>query len=369
VAVVGASVNERCGVRDHATLLADAAREHGVQTSLHWLSRTATGLSAARAEDRAWTASLAGAIAAEQADAILLHYSVFSYSHRGIPIFVPPMLAALRSTGSPVITFAHELVYPWRHGGAKGKVWSVTQRAALIDVMRSSASIVVTADFRAEWLAQRRWLPSRPVMLAPVFSNLPVPAPRIPHDTGPWRLGLFGYSYQGAALELTLDALRLLADGGLDVSLELLGAPGRDSAVGRAWLAGARARGVEEAVGFSGSLPAQELSDAVAACDVLLYADEGGPSSRKGTLAGSLASGRPIVAIDGRRRWQLLVEHDALRVTAAAPQALAAAVAALIEDEGAREALGARGRAFAEREMSLGATLGVVLELLARAQR
>jgi glycosyltransferase involved in cell wall biosynthesis len=234
----------------------------------------------------------------------------------------------------------------------------------VLGLVRASSGIVVTADFRADWLNGRWWLPRRDVRVAPVFSNLPPARPqtgaRIERDL----VGLFGYSYGGVAIEAVLDALRLLADRGVPVRLRLLGAPGEDSPSAALWRKQARARGVEQALSFTGSLPPQDLADALASCGVLLFADTSGPSSRKGTLAGSLNSGRPLLATDGPLRWPLLVGAQAARVVAPAGEQLAASLEALLGDAAGADALGARGREFAEREMSVGATAAVVQALL-----
>jgi glycosyltransferase involved in cell wall biosynthesis len=179
-------------------------------------------------------------------------------------------------------------------------------------------------------------------------------------------LGLFGYSYQGAAVTLVLDTLVLLAERGLPTRLALLGAPGRASPVARTWSEEARARGIEDALEFSDTLPAQALSDALAACDLLLFVDAAGPSSRKGTLAASLASGAPVLAIDGPRRWRELIDAEALAVVQPAAGALADGVHELLADDAARAALGARGRAFADQSMGVPRTAEAVLGLLER---
>ncbi len=197
-----------------------------------------------------------------------------------------------------------------------------------------------------------------------MFSNLPPPAAAPPRDRPGLVIGLFGYSYQGAAVSLVLDAMRLLHDRGGNVELRLLGAPGRSSSAGEAWLAAARTRALTPVLSFSGALPAQALSNALASCDVLLFPDAAGPSSRKGTLAASLSSGRPVVALDGRDRWAKLVEAEAARVVAPTAPALADAVGALLADEQARETLGARGRAFAEREMGVARSVEAVMSIL-----
>ncbi len=364
LAVLGVSDTDICGVRDHAALLADALARDGVSHSSLWLRRSQGSRSASRTEFRAWTRELAAELHSTRPDAVVLHYSVFSFSHRGLPIYARPVLSTLQSTRIPVVVVLHEFAYQWMYGGWRGNVWALTQRAALIDVMRVCAAALVTTDMRADWLSSRPWLPRRPVAFAPVFSNLPAPRGGARTDANAPVVGLFGYAYQGAETAIVLDAVVALAQRGVDVQLRLLGSGGSESSAGRAWLAAARARGVERRLSFSGTLAAQELSDALAECDVLLSAFTPGPSSRKGTLAASLASGAPVVAIDGPRGWSELVESGAIRVVAPSSQALAAAVAELLDDRDAREALGARGRAFAEQSMGVARTARVMRALL-----
>jgi glycosyltransferase involved in cell wall biosynthesis len=121
---------------------------------------------------------------------------------------------------------------------------------------------------------------------------------------------------------------------------------------------------VEDLLSCAGPLPAQELSDELAACDVLLSCAGAGPTSRKTTLAASLASGRPVVAIDGPLSWAELISARAAEVVAPTREDLAAALEALLSDEQRREALGARGRAFADSRMSLTGTINAVRSLL-----
>ena len=213
-----------------------------------------------------------------------------------------------------------------------------------------------------DWLASRVWLPRRPVAFAPVFSNVPPPAVRSSPDRQTPVIGLFGYSHEGAAVSLVLDAVRLLEERGRGVRLMLLGAPGRSSAVGEAWLTAARTRAM--ALSFSGTLAAQDLSDALAACDIMLFADSSGPSSRKTTLAASLASGRAVAVTDGPHSWSELIQAQAVHVVQPTPDALASGLDTLLGDEGLRQALGARGRAFAQRQMGVARSARVVAGLL-----
>ena len=312
VASFGMSLGQTSGMRDHARLLAEALPELGIPCSLHWLAREQRGLAGARREVAAWARELEAGLREERPRALVMHYASFAYAHRGIPLFLGPALRAARRSGTPLIALMHELAYPLR-GGVRGHVWAATQRAALAALVRASAAVIVTTEERVGWLHSRRWLPDRPAAFAPVYSNLPPPAPGVQVDD--LRLGLFGYAYEGANGGLVLDALaRLRRD--LPVRLELLGAPGPGTPTAEAWLGEAQRRGVREAIAFSGRLPAQELSDALAGCAVLLCAASPGPTSRKGTLAGSLASGRPVVAIDGHLTWRELIEQDAARVVA-----------------------------------------------------
>jgi glycosyltransferase involved in cell wall biosynthesis len=357
-------VSPTCGVRDHARLLSEELERNGISSSMHWLQRgERSSLRSSRAQMRAWTRGLAAELEANPPAAILLHYSVFAYSHRGLPLFVAPTVSALRRSRRPIVTMLHEFAYPWRYSGWRGDAWALSQRALLVDVVRASGAMIVTAESRARWLASRPWLPKRRVAVAPVFSNLPPPVNAAGPGRGRPRIGMFGYSYE-AAISLVLDAVGVLRTRGLDLELLLLGAPGASSATGERWLEAARSRGLTDAISFSGTVPPQVLSDALAACDVLLFGDPAGPTSRKGTLAASLAAGRPLVAIEGRLGWSELARSGAARMVQATPHALAEAVGELLADKGRREALGARGREFAERTMSVASTAYAVRMLL-----
>ena len=402
LAIVGVSLSSICGVRDHAELLARALEQQGIACSTHWCSRDRTApFTAAGSQMRAWTNTLGAELRRDPPDALLLHYSVFAYSHRGVPLFVHPMLRALRRSGIPLLTVLHEFAYPWRRRGWRGTAWALAQRAMLIEVVHASSALILTADFQDEWVASRPWLPRRQAVVAPVFSNLPPaadvgqPAGR-PHPAGPPQradrphpqdcpqpagprqrldcpqtqdrirpvVGLFGYSAEGAGVALTLDAVRLLWDRGIPIELNLLGAPGRDSAAGEMWLAAARTREVSDALSFSGILEPQALADALASCEVLLFAETAGPTTRKTTLASSLASGRPVIAIDGPRCWSVLRRAEAARIVQPTAPTLAGAVEEMLTDKHLRETLGTRGGAFAQERMSAPGNARIVGTLL-----
>jgi glycosyltransferase involved in cell wall biosynthesis len=368
IAVIGASLSRTRrsydGVHDYAVVLAEALEREYASCTLHWLWRDARSLRGARSEFVAWRRRVAAELEQVEPRAALLHYSVFEHSHRGVPLFVRTSLAALRRLSISVILIAHEYAFPWRLGGWRGKVWSLTQRAALVEVVRASTAVIVTTESRAEWFRSRRWLPDRPVAFAPVFSNLPAPALTHLPDRRDFLIGLFAYSHTELIAPMVLDAIGLLRDQGVQVQLTLVGAPGRSSPVAIEWLRAARARGASQHVSFTDVLPAQACSDALASCDVLLFVDPSGPTSRRGSLAASLASGTPVVAIDGPDCWQALKRAAAARVVPPSAPALADALHTLLADESERRGLGSRGQAFAEQEMNVHRTVGPVRELL-----
>lgn len=375
VAIVGMSAAGPCGVRDHGAVLARALAREGVAGSLFWLDREGRSPRADRAAVGDWAATLRDELRAGRHDAIVWEYSVFAHSHRGLPTFVAPTLAALRASGLPLLGFMHELVYPWRLGGVRGGVWAITQRVMLPGVVRACDSLILTADFRAAWLRRQRWLARRPLDLAPVFSNLPAPSaaarerlsPRAPAGGEAALVGMFGYAYDPDRIGVVLDAFERLARRGPGARLTLLGAPGRESVSAERWLEAARARGLQRTLGFLGPLSPQEISDAIAACDVLLFADRPGPTSRKGTLAAALASGRPLIALDGPRTWREPARDDALLLVEPSAGTLADALARLLADEPERELLGARGRAFYDAHMDVGRSAAVVRAQIERA--
>jgi glycosyltransferase involved in cell wall biosynthesis len=352
VAVIGMSTGTPCGVHEHATLLADALQEEGIASSLHWLWRSDGSFGASRAQVRDWTQRLSSELRGAEPDVVLLHYSVFAYSFRGLPVFVRPVLSVVADLGVPMVTLLHEYAYPWRRGGVRGTGWALSQRALLFEVMRASAAVVATTDFRADWLTTQRWLPRRPTVLAPVFSSLPAGHGDSAHRHEPPRIGLFGYAHEGVNRALVLDAMHLLEERGVQAELLLVGAPGRESAAGEAWLAAAREHGLERPPAFSGMLAAEDLANVLARCDLLLAADRIGPTSRRTTLAASLAAGAPVVVLDGRHSWSELRESGAALFVEPAAEALADALAELLGDEQTRTQLAQRGPEFATRAMS-----------------
>ena len=317
-ATVGMSLGPTSGMRDHARLLTAELAAQGTPCSLHWLDRDPQrGLRAAHAEVRAWAGALRRELQDERPDAVVLHYASFAYAHRGVPLLLGPALTAARSAGSPVIAFVHELAYPWRRG-ARGDVWAASQRAALLPLVRASAAVVVTTDQRVEWLRRGGGCRGARWRSAPVFSNLPPPSPAGHTRCRCWS-GCSATPTRGPRWRWCSTRWPSCAGAVSRSCSSCWARPGPAREIGELWRSGARERGVADALSFSGRLPAQELSDEIARCAALICAASPGPTSRKGTLAGSLASGRPVVALDGPLTWRELRERDAARVVAPTP--------------------------------------------------
>lgn len=334
---IGASEPGPCGVRDYARSLA-TGREVWLDVPPHRGWRQ--GWYADRALLRAARA------AASRGDAAVFHWSPFTHGAHGVPMLAAFVPLALRRKGVRTATVLHELAYPWGRRGVRGAVWAVAQRVVLAPVVAGSDLLLVTTDERAEWLRRRY---RRDAVVRPVWETVPVAADVTGEGSG---LGTLSWSHDVVRRDLALEAAR----GG---TLQLLGGPGPDSPSAEAWRADARRYGVT--LDFSGVLDPAALSERIAALGVYLHLDSSGPTPRRTSLANALAHGRPVLAVDGPQTWRTL--GDA--VVLAAPDAYARAARELLADPGRRREVGARGRAFFEREMDRAATVRLLEERLA----
>jgi glycosyltransferase involved in cell wall biosynthesis len=351
IAVVGASSAPICGVRDYARVTGEAFAGLGVGVTMLWWERDDSwGVRKTLVEARRWLNEVDEAVERDRPDWILWQYSVFTWGLRGIPFLAPIAARRLRRTGRPLVPVLHELAFPFARGGLRGVAWAIAQRVALILVGRRSGAAIVTTEERARWLRSRRWIPRRPVTFLPVCSNLPLASLRYRTTQTP-SVGIFGYAAEGSLIDEVVGAFVRVSDAGTRVRLVLIGAPGDTGAIADGWRRSASRQGFT-LLEFTGVLAAPELATTVAATDVVLLADDGGPSARKGTLAAALALGKPIVAVDGPERWDSLVEEQAVQLASPTAEAIAAVLQPLLRDATARERQGARAAAFYRRWMT-----------------
>jgi len=132
-----------------------------------------------------------------------------------------------------------------------------------------------------------------------------------------------------------------------------LGAAEVTSPGARPWLEMGAAAGIGDRIEFTGVVDAEELSRRLRACDLIVFVNEEGPSSRKTTLAAAMAHGMPIVALDGPEQWRELRDARAVEISPPRAAALSAVVGGLLADDRRRQELAARARAFYEDHMTL----------------
>lgn len=333
-----------CGVRDYATILTAQFGTLGYDAQLFW-SQT-SDFSPVNQLMRTHMVARASA-----ADVIVFNYSVFAGAWRGVPISVPLLAWRLWKAPSAIVLVAHEMVYPWRRRGWRGFVHALTQRAALLPLVAASTVVVVTTEERRNWLRARRWLPSRPVVWAPVFSNVPVRSTTAIRSRSVSRsVGVFGYGHESQHRDLVVRAVSGVASRLEGVELVLIGGPGPHSTQGLAWQVSARGAGCQYR--FTGTLSPGELSRELSELGVFVFFDDAGPTSRKTTLAAALAHGVPTVALDGPGRWAEMVDSGAVELSAPDDTALERTLIAILTDSAKRDRLGAAGHRFYERLMA-----------------
>ena len=360
---VGISSSEVCGVRDAAQVLADELRLTRADAGTLWCELPEPlGLAERRQQVGTWLARLRAEIDSGDVGAVVLHYSAFAFGPRGLPLHAPAVGRALAAANVPVVGFLHELAYPFGRSGWRGAVHAVSQRLALVPVVRACDAIVVTTEERAAWVRARRWLPKRQTRFVPVFSNLPA----WPAGEGPVRMGVsigvFGFASPGIDVPAVAEALRLVEQAGNRVELVLIGAPGPHAPAADDWCSSCSPHVTE--LRFTGVQSANEIAAELSAVDVVLFPDRGGPSSRKGTLAAALAAGKPIVAVEGPERWPRLVAENAVAVTPAEPSALGGALVSFCADPAARVEQGDRAERFYRTNMAPNVAANAIVSIL-----
>jgi glycosyltransferase involved in cell wall biosynthesis len=351
---IGASPAPVCGVRDYAKVLDEILRGEAATAGCVWWDRhgpesVREGVTGARE----WLARVTTAVHTAAPDWLLWHYVPNTYGRRGLPFLVPKVAGDLRRTGVPVTVVLHEVTASWKGRGVRGFGQALAHRLALVPVLGLCTAVVVTTEGRAEWLQGRPWLRRRPVMLAPVFSCIPVDGAGTRDRDRDWKaspstVGVFGYGGFGpeeVLVDVIVEAMALLARQGLEARLVLLGSPGPTSAAATRWRQASASAGLE-APEFTGVLDPATLSRTIGRMDVMILPDRSGPTSRKGTLAASLGNAAPIVAFAAPTAWRQLVDEQAVRLAPPVGDGLAKCLAELLRNDDLRMALGRRAGEF-----------------------
>lgn len=180
------------GVGGYATAMAAALATRG--TKLGFL--TPGDLAPAAGVAGTWqlprtAAGIAKALELTECETVLLHYSGYGYSRRGVPAWLPAGLEAWKrgAASRRLVTFFHEIYAtgpPWR-----SSFWlSLFQRRIAAALAQLSDGLWTTLDHYAE--ALRPWGRGRSVAVWPVFSTVGEPPEVRPLAQRSRRLVVFG---------------------------------------------------------------------------------------------------------------------------------------------------------------------------------
>jgi glycosyltransferase involved in cell wall biosynthesis len=344
---IGASNSQICGVRDYSAVIGSALAEEGAETRTLWLELSPAGSTGkALFSTREWLAGVRHETALFRPDWVFWHYSPVTYGWHGLPFLQPLVIRQLSGRRTRVLGVMHEYAHDFGTRGWRGDMLAATQRAALRMVVAACDRLLVTTERRKDWFETRRWLPHRPTLFAPVPSSFPE-VDLSPSRNGEFRIGVLGFGGESVDPHATLRAVAELRREGVPAHLVLIGSPG---GFGNRWLQAAETRRISEAVEVTGVLEPRAVATAAASSDLLVFPNLGGATPRKTTLAASLASGRPVIALDGPETWEALRTERVLSLVDGAR--LEDRIREFARSADLRDELGRRGRDFYQRRMA-----------------
>ena len=111
----------------------------------------------------------------------------------------------------------------------------------------------------------------------------------------------------------------------------------------------------------TGGLPAQQLADHIATCDLLVQPYEDGVSARRGSVTAALALGVPVVTMEGSSTESIWQRSGAVGLApAGSHDALVLAVERLAKDGAARAAMAVTSRALYAEQFSIEHTVSAL---------
>ncbi len=362
------------GVADYTRLLAGQLRAAGLETLIctgnayaHTGDETAVGVT-----DR-WTAGgvIRGAreIARLRLDLVHVQFapSAFGFSR------AVGLLPALLPRRTPVLATLHEYGV-WATAGRTARLrsaaWSALERCGYADretlllstradrllVTAPEHQLVLSARFPARDAAA--YVPIGPnIQVADLDGEQPRAAVRraLGLPGGALLAVFFGFLHPEKGLEHLIEALAQVRSQHPRLRLVLAGGE-RSHSVNTAAAAAlrrelddlARRRGVQDAVIFTGYLPAREISRLLQAADAAVFAFNAGVTSKSGSLLAALAHGVPTIATSPLGEVTGASEiGGVLRVPPRDTAALAHALQLIVTDPHLAERLSRSGRAQA----------------------
>jgi glycosyltransferase involved in cell wall biosynthesis len=306
-------------------------------------------------------------------DVVHIQYQPAAYGMEWAICLLPTLLRRLdwrpraRAAGSPlgrslagvrplIAVTCHDLRVPWLFPKA-GPLRTLPPW-----LMRRSCDVVITVAAEDLALLRRRGEAGHAVHI-PIGSNIAVaPPPGYRRET--WRaahgvaadeqlIGFFGFANASKGLDTLWRALERLHAAGRPVRLVLIGGTAGDSDATNT----AQVRALEHwrstsAAGrraiVTGFLPAAEVSAWLLACDICAFPFHDGASLRRGSLLAALAHGVPVVTtFPPVAHAGLQAGQHVLCVPPGDPDALAGALAQLLDDPELRRRLAQAGCALA----------------------
>jgi glycosyltransferase involved in cell wall biosynthesis len=303
-----------------------------------------------------WDWSLAGRlrrwVKANDLAVVDLQYQAAAYGMHPAVNLLPARLA-----GAPLVVTFHDLKVPYLFPKAGRLRWWTIRRTAA-----KAAGVIVTnredqLRLESEGIGDR-------LTVIPIGSNIRVTPPH-GYDRTAWRsawgiapeetlLGYFGFLNESKGGEELIEALSQLQAARVPIKLVMIGGrtgssdPTNEAYAGRIDRLIAQ-REVEERIVRTGYVPAEEVSAAFLATDLVVLPYRDGISFRRGSLMAALAHGCPTVTTEPAIELpELRHGENVYLVTRQSPSALAEAVVTVREDPGLRARLGAGAKTLAQ---------------------
>ena len=281
---------------------------------------------------------------------VLVQYTALAWSERGFPLRFLRVLRALRKAGARIVMVYHD---PLPFSGER--TIDKLRRRAQLHVMREALrccerSVFTVPLHKLTWLEKKS---GRPVFI-PVGANLTNPerawtAHRRSEQQVPSVIVYGITGGQGGLWEIATiaEALHVVT---AQMGHVRLVAVGRNCDSMEKTLKNALQKLPVEVLA-SGVLPAEEIVEHMAHCDVMLFV-RGGISSRRGSAIAGIACGLPLVALAGPETAHPITEAGLVLADPQSPQGLGEALLRVLRDKEYRGALAERSRQAQEKYFS-----------------
>jgi len=335
VTMFGISESRQDGVRDQASVLADALGARGIRVEWIWEERDGTSLTSTLNAHRRLLQALRSA---PSATTVLWHYTPVGFGYRGIPgpAFLVPFIARTRS--HRLILVAHELASPFtRHANRQagdGLLIPALHRFAAAWLIATVRTQVVTTTGRARTLRMLTPWRDHTVWNIPVTSNFSVTA----HHTiraNLERIGVLGWMNTDPSITAT--GIAAFAERTpANVSVTFIGSRAPSAKLEHRWR-GLLGRATAK---FAPDLSPTEFSTLLSDQDVVFLPNAGSLTTRSSLLAVALSHGLPIVGFDSPDAWSplrdvvILADNDSESVVAG----LSSLIDPAVRSESARRA-------------------------------